>query len=50
LFNKNRKIIKVVFLIIIASVNPSEKDALNYYLQEMIVLYQEVGAKPRNYS
>jgi uncharacterized protein (DUF1330 family) len=37
---------KVVFLIIIASVNPSEKDALNYYLQEMNVLYQEVGAKP----
>lgn len=37
---------KVVFLIIIASVNPSEKDALNYYLQEMKVLYQEVGAKP----
>ncbi len=37
---------KGVFLIIIASVNPSEKDALNYYLQEMSILYQEVGAKP----
>ncbi len=37
---------KVVFLIIVATVNPSEKEALNHYLQEMNILYKEVGAKP----
>ena len=33
-----------VILIIIATINPSEKDSLTYYLQEMNKLYQEVGA------
>ena len=35
-----------VILIIIATINPTEKESLNYYLQQMNILYQEVGATP----
>ena len=35
-----------VILIIVATINPNEKEALNYYLEQMDVLYEEVEAKP----
>ncbi len=35
-----------VILIIIATINPSEKEALAYYMEQMKILYTEVGAVP----
>ena len=35
-----------VILIIIATINPSETESLNYYMAEMNQLYSEVGAIP----
>ena len=35
-----------VNLVITATVNPSEKEALAFYLEEVGKLYQKVGAKP----
>ncbi|HMO40221.1 MAG TPA: DUF1330 domain-containing protein [Saprospiraceae bacterium] len=35
-----------VILIIIATINPAEKEALDIYLKGMNTLYAEVGAKP----
>ncbi len=35
-----------VFLIIIATINPSEKEALSHYLGQMNLLYELAGAQP----
>ncbi|MFL1896369.1 DUF1330 domain-containing protein [Aquimarina sp. 2-A2] len=34
-----------VILIIVATINPNEKEALNYYLKQMNILYEQVGAQ-----
>lgn len=35
-----------VFLVITATINLNEKEALNYYLEQVGLLYKKVGAKP----
>ncbi|WP_010177918.1 hypothetical protein [Aquimarina agarilytica] len=35
-----------VILIILATINPNEKEALNYYFEQMNFLYEQVEAKP----
>jgi len=35
-----------VILIIVATINPNEKEALDHYLEQMNILYQQVDAQP----
>lgn len=35
-----------VILIIVATINPNEKEALSYYLEQLNVIYKQVEAKP----